>query len=95
MTNLVKNFSYISFYIKNIKNISFYIKNIILWQCFWYKTKYKESFLQDLSFWSVYHDFLTMISLFGLSFLLFVLKLSTGTKFIIIRTTLFENWKFT
>ena len=27
--------------------------------------------MQDLSFWSVYLDFLTMISLFGLSFLLF------------------------
>ena len=36
--------------------------------------------LHDLSFWSVYLDFLTMISLFRLSFLLFVLKLSTGTK---------------
>ena len=43
---------------------------VILWRCFWYKTKYKKSFLQDLSFWSVYLDFLTMISLFGLSFLL-------------------------
>ena len=44
-----------------------------LWRWFWYKTKHKKSFLQDLSFWSVYLDFLTMISLFGLSFLLSVI----------------------
>ena len=35
-------------------------------------------------------DFLTMISLFRLSFLLFVLKLSTGTKFLSITSKSFQ-----
>ena len=49
-----------------------------------------KSCKNHLSFWSVYLDFLTMISLFILSFLLFVLKLSTGTKFLSITSKSFQ-----
>ena len=62
--------------------VIFETKNQFFFKCFYQYLvpSNKKSFLHDLSFWSVYLDFLTMISLFGLSFLLFVLKLSTGTN---------------
>ena len=56
--------------VKKIFSILFFIKNIVRENIFWYKTKQKKTFLLDFWFWSVYLDFLTMISLFGLSFLL-------------------------
>ena len=43
--------------------------------------------------WLISHfDFLAMISLFGLSFLLFILRLSSGTKFCFIKTCWSITW---